>query len=270
MFSPWYAWARRRGEAAAANHCALNVSLYGRTRRWTMTERSARSVRRTRDGFAIGPSRVTREGDALVFRIAERGCPIPRRVRGEVRVRPLAATGARFVLDAAGRHRWSPVAPRAAVEVVFTEPAIAWSGTGYLDSNDGDEPLEAAFRRWAWCRVPLAGRTAVLYDRVARDGGATRLAIAVAADGAVSPLDVPHAVTLPRTRWRLGRETRADDAAAARIVATLQDSPFYARSLIRTRIGGEAALAMHESLDLDRFAARPTQLMLPFRVPRVG
>jgi hypothetical protein len=28
-------------------------------------------------------------------------------------------------------------------------------------------------------------------------------------------------------------------------------------------------LAVHESLDLDRFAALPIQLMLPFRVPRL-
>ena len=29
VFSPYYAWARRRGPADPQNHCALNVALYG-------------------------------------------------------------------------------------------------------------------------------------------------------------------------------------------------------------------------------------------------
>ena len=29
VFSPYYAWARRRGPADPLNHCALNVALYG-------------------------------------------------------------------------------------------------------------------------------------------------------------------------------------------------------------------------------------------------
>ena len=30
VFSPYYAWARRRGQADAENHCALNLALYRR------------------------------------------------------------------------------------------------------------------------------------------------------------------------------------------------------------------------------------------------
>ena len=269
VFSPWYARARRRsGTARAENHCALNVSLYGGTRRWTMTERGTRHVVRTPDTFAIGPSVVRREGDTLVFRIDERGCPIPRRVQGEVRVTPLALTGAAFALDPASRHRWRPVSPRADVEVTFGSPRVRWRGHGYLDSNAGDEPLEHAFRRWNWCRAVIGDRTAILYDRVLADGAEAPLAIEVDAAGRVSPLDVPAPASLAATRWRVARSTRTDAGGTARVVSTFQDSPFYARSLIRTRIGGEDATAMHETLDLARFGAPSTQAMLPFRVPR--
>ncbi len=271
MFSPWYVAARRRDRAARAeNHCALNVSLYGGTRRWTMTERGTRQVVRTSDAFVIGPSVVRRDGDALVFRIRERGCPIPRRVEGEVRVTPVALTGAAFALDPAGRHRWMPVAPRAAVEVRFVTPGLRWRGHGYLDSNCGDEPLERAFRRWNWCRAPIGDRTAIVYDRVLADGAERPLAIEVDATGGVSPLELPARATLSPTRWCVSRSPRTDAGGAARVVSTFQDSPFYARSLIRTRIGGEDATAMHETLDLGRFAALSTQAMLPFRVPRRG
>ncbi|HZH46341.1 MAG TPA: carotenoid 1,2-hydratase, partial [Roseococcus sp.] len=65
-------------------------------------------------------------------------------------------------------------------------------------------------------------------------------------------------------RWGIRRATQGN----AVLERTLEDTPFYARSVLRTRLDGEDALAVHESLDLDRFAALPIQLMLPFRVPR--
>jgi carotenoid 1,2-hydratase len=54
----------------------------------------------------------------------------------------------------------------------------------------------------------------------------------------------------------------------ARIVRTLEDAPFYSRSLLDTRLLGSSAPAIHESLDLDRFRARWVQCLLPFRMPR--
>ena len=51
--------------------------------------------------------------------------------------------------------------------------------------------------------------------------------------------------------------------------ASLEDTPFYARSLLTTRLLGATVPAMHESLCLDRFAARWVQAILPFRMPRV-
>ena len=71
---------------------------------------------------------------------------------------------------------------------------------------------------------------------------------------------------MPPTRWRVRRQTRAEGMMAVR--ATLEDTPFYARSLVATRLLGESVVLMHESLDLDRFRAPWVQAMLPFRVPR--
>ncbi len=52
VFSPYYAWARRHGPADPANHCALNVALYGpRGKRWCMTERGAGRSAAARTGW---------------------------------------------------------------------------------------------------------------------------------------------------------------------------------------------------------------------------
>jgi carotenoid 1,2-hydratase len=48
VFSPYYAWARRKGNADPENHCALNVAIYSKgASRWAMTERGAGSCHRT-------------------------------------------------------------------------------------------------------------------------------------------------------------------------------------------------------------------------------
>jgi carotenoid 1,2-hydratase len=49
---------------------------------------------------------------------------------------------------------------------------------------------------------------------------------------------------------------------------TLEDGPFYVRSLLRSQVLGQSVLAMHESLSLQRFSAGWVQMMLPFRMPR--
>ena len=249
-------------------HAALNVALYGRRGRWAMTERGSAAVRRDEASLTIGPSSLRWDGSTLVIAVRETGVPLPRPIRGEVRVTPEALTGFSATLDDGGRHRWRPMAPRARVEVALDQPSLCWSGTGYLDSNDGNEPLEAGFHRWDWSRAVLAGgETAILYDTFPRTGGERGIAIHIARSGTVAPIAPPPLVALPRTRWRLPRFTRADDAAS-RVTRTLTDAPFYARSVLETRLLGSHAEAIHESVDLSRFAAPWTQLMLPFRMPR--
>lgn len=274
VFSPWYAWARRRpGGADPMEHCALNVALYGERGRWAMTERPASAVGRGADSLRIGPSALHWDGASLRVQVREVAAPVPRRLRGEIRLRPAGATNTRgFILDpATRRHRWTPIAPAARVEVVLDEPALRWSGPAYFDTNDGDAPLEQDFVRWDWCRAPLRdGGAGVLYNVEPRDGAAHSLALRVRPGGEVEDAPpAPPSARLPPTRlWRMPRPFRAETGAEPAVVRTLEDTPFYARSVVSTRMFGEPAQAVHESLSLDRFRAPWVQAMLPFRVPR--
>ncbi len=267
VFSPYYAAGRRRGSADPRQYVSLNVALYGPPSRWAMTERGASRLRAEATHLAIGPSALAWRDGALQFTLDEVTTPIPSRLRGHVRVIPSALTPHVHALDRTGRHRWRPLAPRAQVEVRLTHPPLRFSGTGYLDSNDGDAPLEDDFRRWTWSRASHRdGATTVLYDVERRDGGATSLALRFDATGRAEPIEPPRTVALPASGWRIARATRSDDGAA--IERTLQDAPFYTRSVITTRLFGERVVAIHESLDLDRFRRRWVQLLLPFRMPR--
>ncbi len=233
-----------------------------------MTERTSAALHRDATTLAIGPSRVEWDGMALTVHIREVGAPIPRRITGTVRVHPTALTGARFTLDDAGRHRWSPIAPASRVEVALTAPGLNWSGPGYLDTNDGDRPLEADFRQWDWCRAPHDGGAAILYNAERLQGGEQSLALKVDAAGKVDRFEAPPRAAMAPTLWRVPRHTRADPGTTPRVVKTLTDSPFYARSVIETRLMGHSLTAVHESLDMARFTAPWVQAMLPFRVPR--
>ncbi len=278
MFSPYYAWARRRRGAAAVDpldHCAVNVALYGRrgasgaAKRWTMTERGRDAVERDATMLRIGPSALRWHGDRLVIELDEVGMPLPHRVRGTVTVHAVQRFRHPVVLSEAGRHRWFPIAPAARVEVALRQPGIAWSGDAYLDANRGDAPLEHAFGHWNWSRAHLgAGRAAVFYD-VERTGAAPlHVALGFAADGRLHEIERPAEQALAASRWGIARATRSDRGHAPRIVQTLTDAPFYARSLVEARWSGERVTAMHESLSMPRFVAPWVQAMLPFRVPK--
>jgi len=267
VFSPWYAWAHRRGAADPAEHCCLNVALYGHPRRWAMTDRRAGALRREADTLAIGPSRLHWDGTALTIDIEEVTAPLPSRLAGRVRVLPEAVSTRAFVLDAGGRHLWQPIAPRSRIEVAMTHPALRWSAPAYFDTNTGSAPLEEDFAAWDWCRAPLREETAILYNARRSDGSEQSLALRVRRDGGVEEFAPPPPARMARTRWLLPRPTRAE-GGAAQAVRTLLDAPFYARSEIRTRLLGEEAKAVHEYLDLKRFRSPLLYPMLPFRVPR--
>lgn len=268
VFSPWYAWAHRRGAVDPAEHCCLNVALYGSPRRWAMTDRRATALRRDADNLAIGPSSLHWDGTALTIAIEEVTAPIPSRLKGTVRVLPDAVSERAFVLDSAGRHHWQPIAARARVEVVLESPALRWSGPAYFDTNTGTAPLEEDFVEWDWCRAPMPDATAVLYNATRRDGSRQSLALRIGADGAVAQIEPPPPVQMSSTLWRLPRPTRAEGGQAS-AVRTLVDTPFYSRSEIRTRLLGQDGTAVHEFLSLDRFRSPVLYSMLPFRVPRV-
>ncbi len=267
VFSPWYAAAHRRGAADPRNHCCLNVALYGSPRRWAMTDRRRGALSRGPDHLQIGPSRLDWDGETLTIHINEVTAPIPSRITGTVRVRPRALGQREFTLDSHGRHRWQPIAPRSRVEVELTSPGLRWSGPAYFDTNHGAAPLEEDFREWDWCRAPMNDATAILYNAERRDGSKQSLALKATDDGAVVDIAVPPPATMPRTLWRIRRPTRSE-TGHARVVRTLEDTPFYSRSEIRTTLLGQETTAVHESLELDRFKNPAMYAMLPWKVPR--
>jgi carotenoid 1,2-hydratase len=269
VFSPYYATARRAGPADPTDHVALNVALYGRGgKRWTMTERSHGALRRTATSLGIGPSEVHWDGTCLRIRIDERTAVLPSPVRGEVRVYPEAVGQQVFTLDGAGAHRWWPIAPRATVEVDLPEPGRRWRGLGYLDCNHGDAPLERDFVAWHWSRTMKQSGATVFYDITRRDGTDTGLALEFDGTGNAVPVAAPPVAPLRRTLWGVPRRTRGDAGTRAGVVSTLEDGPFYARSVVKATVHGTPVTAVHESLSLDRFRARWVQGLLPYRMPR--
>lgn len=269
MFSPYYALARRLGRADPQNHCALNVALYGDNgKRWAMTERRQAAIRRSETEFVIGPSSVEWDGEALTFRIDEVTNPFPSRLRGTVRVYPRALTRETFALDAAGRHRWRPIAPCSRVHVDFQQPATQWLGEGYFDINHGDAPLERDFSGWQWSRAATRAGTVIAYDTSARETDDVSLSLRFDRNGAVEHLAPLSPSQLPSTGWRIGRTARGDAQQPVAVQRTLEDAPFYARSQLSAKLFGETADVMHESLSLDRFRMPIVQAMLPFRMPR--
>lgn len=235
-----------------------------------MTERSARAMTRSETALAIGKSALTWDGKTLTIDIDERSCPIPSRVKGQVRLTPKALNPMSFALDAASLHHWHPMAPVSDVEVSLEAPGKSWQGAGYFDMNWGSEPLGDAFRYWTWSHSSEENRTRILYDARRRDGTDHIIAIDVDSAGNATPFSAPPRVTLPKTLWRVDRDTRSDNAGETKVIKTLEDTPFYSRSLIRTILEGKPITAVHESLSLDRFRHPIVQMMLPFRMPRRG
>ncbi len=245
----------------------MNVALYRqRGGAWAMTERGQSKLRRSADTLQIGPSGLHWDGTTLTAEIEERCAPLSRRLRGRITLRPGSMQTQVFHLDAGKRHRWQPIAPNARVEVVFQAPEMHWSGAAYFDSNDGDVPLAEDFSDWHWARLG----NKILYDVEYPGGGRRDLALNIAADGLATRFASPPAQPLPPTLWRIRRRTRADAGQAPRLIKTLEDAPFYARSVIETRIAGELHTGVHESLSLKRFTAPWVQAMLPFRMPRLA
>jgi carotenoid 1,2-hydratase len=270
VFSPYYGW---HGYKNAFDHCAINVALYGRgLHKWTMTERDAGAVSRSTTSFQVGPSGLRWDGQTLVIDIEERTPPFPlpltSRIKGRVRVHPKIFTSRAFELDPKARHVWWPIAPVARIEVELDEPSLRWSGEGYVDSNRGAEMLEAGFTHWSWSRAALKSGAAVLYDVDSRHGAIEPLAMRFNRMGEAEPIDLPDSKRLMPTRWLVPRATRTDKGTSARVVKTLEDAPFYARSMIGATIAGEPVTAIHESLSLTRFANPIVKWMLPYKMPR--
>lgn len=235
-----------------------------------MTERSASALVRSREAIAVGQSGMAWDGDAVVLHFDERCAtfpsPWPARLRGRVRLTPRALDGR--PLELAARHRWTPIAPSARAEVVLDEPDLRFAGEGYLDANSGDEPIEAGFLAWNWSRMTTPSGTVVAYHTQPREGPALAEVRRYDRAGRVEAIEGTVSAELPRTRWGVARAVVSDPGGAPRVVRALEDTPFYARSLVETTAGGERGVAIHEALDARRFARPWVQFLLPFRTRR--
>jgi len=273
VFSPYYASARRRGPRVAENHCAFNTILYGPSgkKRWSMTERSGAQLERTENSYKLGPSRIDWDGESLLAQINERCTPFAQRMQGNIRITPSALTPHSLQLDDRGRHHWNPIAPIARVEVDIPSLNTSWSGDGYLDSNHGTEPLADGFSGWDWTRARLDnGDCAVRYEARYPGRNDHRLALRFARDGSIHSEQPTPSAALPSTRiWRVKRRMPGAEAPPTKL-QTLEDTPFYARSLVETTFDNEPGTGIHESLSMQRFDRRWVQTLLPFRMPRLS
>jgi carotenoid 1,2-hydratase len=265
VFSPWYHWSGRKDPQ---NHCCINVTTSAPGARFTMTDRGRAALRQSRDTLEIGPSSMHWNGRQLIITLNEIGAPpMITRVQGTITLTPEAITSVEVLLTPDGHHLWRPFAPRAKIEVNLSQ-GHRWQGHGYFDANFGTRPLEEDFSFWTWGRFPMKDRALCFYDARRRDGSALDLAVEIAADGTAREVSAPPRTRFARSRWAINRETRADPGAMPAEVLSMLDAPFYSRSLVSTQIDGEAAIGVHEALDLTRFRQPWLKPMIAFRVPR--
>ncbi len=268
VFSPYY---RKSGRNIPLDHSCLNIALYGKGARWVMTERGTADTRQERDTLTIGPSAMRWDKDRLIIDIEERdirlGIPWRRRVKGQIVLHPEVLNGRGFKLDIGGHHHWHAIAPRARIEVNMEAPDVAWTGSGYLDSNYGNEPIEAGFHSWHWSRAHMGREVAVIYEGTRRDGSHFGSALRFDASGTPHEEELPLVAPMPPTWWGMKRQTRADRGHAS-VIKTWEDSPFYARTTLAARIFGEPVVAVQESISLNRLVNPVVQFMLPYKMPR--
>jgi carotenoid 1,2-hydratase len=272
VFSPWYFAARaaaaKRGDPPppAERFCGFNVAIYGPNRHWwALTERATATVHREARRLTVGPDTFGWEGDQVVISFDMQTMPFGGPVRGKIRLKPRMLPARR--VEIAPGHTWQPVAPAGEAEVELDEPKVRFVGHAYHDANDGTEPLEAAFSRWCWARATDAAGTTVIYDVEDRAASPRGFAAHFSNTGDMAFVDAPRRVPLPHGFWwRVPRSTRAAADADVRLVRTLEDTPFYTRSQLEIRTPGNVAAAVHESLDLERFASPWVQFLLPFRI----
>jgi carotenoid 1,2-hydratase len=290
VFSPYYAWARQRGPASALQHCAVNVALYGRPARWCMTERTGTAVSADSTSLKIGNSQILLANQSMIVNIDEVSVPLPSRVKGRIEIRLPSHDLERQPLDstdcASARHYWQPIAPHSRIIVEMSSPKLAWEGDAYVDSNYGDIPLESSFKSWTWSRSHAAtGETNIHYDVAMRNGETSQRSLNYSRQGQLRTIDAPRTHKLKPTRYfRITRTARTCENTEICALQTLEDTPFYSRSRFIEKDlrpanssqkppGTEAEtashkVAIHESLDLDRFDSAWVRCLLPFRMPR--
>ncbi|MFH1132434.1 MAG: carotenoid 1,2-hydratase [Pseudomonadota bacterium] len=269
-FSPFYALSRTQNrDADPLDHCAVNVVLYKRRSKiWTFTECTKENIERGCETFSVLGNEISWHGDFLsaTFDLRSPVCGIP--LEGYVRLYPARLFGQAVALDKRKKHFWHPVAPLSRIEVELKKPSISFQGSAYHDANVGLEPLSNGFKMWSWSRAEVRGRAIALYDGMEKDGSKFSLGRIFDPSGENTALGASSKVVLPSTRWLIPRQTRVDRTGSARLIRTLENSPFYARSLIETELEGEKTTCIHETLNLDRFNKKWVQFLFYLRMRR--
>ena len=62
---------------------------------------------------------------------------------------------------------------------------------------------------------------------------------------------------------------RNQNSETLRVQKILENTPFYTRSVLNSELLGEKVLSFHETLSVPKLTLTTTQLMLPWRMPRV-
>ncbi len=201
----------------------------------------------------------------MLVHLDERTAPWGRPLKGRVRIDLEYGALAPYQLDRAGEHHWWPIGARATAEVELDAPSLRFRGSAYHDCNFGRVPLEDTFDSWNWSRADVGDDVCVVYDVRERDGAGAPLSVRLGPRGAAA-LRADVLTPLPRGFWGVERSMRSH--SGARIVRTLEDTPFYTRSLMQTSFDGQEVIAMHESLSMTRFTKPWVQFLLPFRIRR--
>ena len=102
-----------------------------------------------------------------------------------------------------------------------------------------------------------------------RNGVERVLGLIFTPDGRIEHFEPPPRQALPKTGWRIQRQMRNPKDVQLKILETLEDTPFYARSVLSSELLGERVTSFHETLDVPRLSSWAVQFMLPWRMPRV-
>lgn len=265
VFSPYYAWSGRRDPY---DHVSINIALYGKPRRWAMVDRGKAALDHGPDHFSVGPSALRWEADCLIIDVDEITVPLPGRLRGQIRFWPKADQPRGFALDTKNRHHWWPYAPFGRIEADFESPRLSWSGHGYADTNTGTQAMEADFEGWTWSRASTDTGATLFYEPRERSGARHLIAFDVDHNGEMRMRDAPPKVQLKTGLWGIKRTTRSEDVTRTGIAQTMLDVPFYTRDALNLVLDGKPCPAVHESLNLNRFASPWVKMLLPFKMPR--
>lgn len=234
-----------------------------------MTDRGRAALRQDVNELLVGPSCMSWQGDRLVIDVDEIGAPpMVGPVHGRIVLTPSAITNVEVPLTLDGTHVWRPFAPTARISVDLDAKGWQWEGHGYFDANFGTRALEQDFTFWTWGRFPDQGGASCFYDATRRDGSDLALGVHFDAEGHPNVMDLPPKTPFRRSLWAVRRETRADAGFTPYQVQNMLDAPFYSRSTVRTKLGGNVCEGVHEALDLRRFRSPLLKPMLAVRVPR--